>query len=149
MSQWPSSKATQVLAALIRIGWRLKRQSGSHKTLAREGWPDYVPRVSRLRRNRHCVTRFTTLPCGWESSIPRSGISESNSGGRSAGRLADSGRLLLEGSGKPWSVPITVRCAGGGKRQDRYSIDYFSRSSIAFALSNTSNASASVNEVFR
>lgn len=36
MSQWPSSKARQVLAALIRIGWHIKRQSGSHKTLARE-----------------------------------------------------------------------------------------------------------------
>ena len=42
MSQWPSSKARQVFAALVRIGWHLKRQSGSHKTLAREGWPDYV-----------------------------------------------------------------------------------------------------------
>ena len=42
MSQWPSSKTRQVLAALIRIGWHIKRQSGSHKTLAREGWPDYV-----------------------------------------------------------------------------------------------------------
>ena len=42
MSQWPSSKARQVLSALIRIGWHIKRQSGSHKTLAREGWPDYV-----------------------------------------------------------------------------------------------------------
>ena len=35
-------KARQVLAALIRTGWHIKRQSGSHKTLAREGWPDYV-----------------------------------------------------------------------------------------------------------
>jgi predicted RNA binding protein YcfA (HicA-like mRNA interferase family) len=42
MSQWPSLKARQVLAALLRIGWQIKRQSGSHKTLAREGWPDYV-----------------------------------------------------------------------------------------------------------
>lgn len=31
MSSWPSSKATRVLAALYRIGWSLKRQSGSHK----------------------------------------------------------------------------------------------------------------------
>jgi predicted RNA binding protein YcfA (HicA-like mRNA interferase family) len=30
-----------VLAALERIGWRVKRQSGSYKLLAREGWPDY------------------------------------------------------------------------------------------------------------
>lgn len=42
MSQWPSCKARRVLAALLSIGWQLKRQSGSHRTLSREGWPDYV-----------------------------------------------------------------------------------------------------------
>jgi len=42
MSQWPSSKARGVLAALLRIGWQIKRESGSHRTLARVGWPDYV-----------------------------------------------------------------------------------------------------------
>ena len=42
MSSWPSSKARRVLAALFRIGWTLKRQSGSHKTLFRPGWPDFV-----------------------------------------------------------------------------------------------------------
>jgi predicted RNA binding protein YcfA (HicA-like mRNA interferase family) len=42
MSQWPSAKARRVLAALLRIGWRIKRQSGSHKTLSREGWSDVV-----------------------------------------------------------------------------------------------------------
>jgi len=31
-----------VQAALLRIGWTLKRQSGSHRTLSREGWPDFV-----------------------------------------------------------------------------------------------------------
>jgi len=31
-----------VLAALLRIGWVLKRQSGSHRTLSRDGWPDFV-----------------------------------------------------------------------------------------------------------
>jgi predicted RNA binding protein YcfA (HicA-like mRNA interferase family) len=31
-----------VLRALHRIGWAIKRQSGSHRTLARPGWPDYV-----------------------------------------------------------------------------------------------------------
>jgi predicted RNA binding protein YcfA (HicA-like mRNA interferase family) len=30
-----------VLAALERSGWHVKRQSGSHKLLAREGWPDF------------------------------------------------------------------------------------------------------------
>jgi predicted RNA binding protein YcfA (HicA-like mRNA interferase family) len=27
---------------LYRVGWTLKRQSGSHRTLSRQGWPDYV-----------------------------------------------------------------------------------------------------------
>jgi predicted RNA binding protein YcfA (HicA-like mRNA interferase family) len=31
-----------LLAALFGIGWKLKRQSGSHRTLSREGWPDVV-----------------------------------------------------------------------------------------------------------
>ena len=42
MSQWSSAKARQVLAALLRIGWTVKRQSGSHRTLERSGWPDFV-----------------------------------------------------------------------------------------------------------
>ena len=42
MTSWPSAKARRVLAALLRIGWQVKRQSGSHATLSRHGWPDYV-----------------------------------------------------------------------------------------------------------
>lgn len=42
MSTWGAAKAPRVLAALLRIGWQVKRESGSHRTLAREGWPDYV-----------------------------------------------------------------------------------------------------------
>jgi len=43
MSRWPSTRAGRVPAALLRIGWRIKRESGgSHKVLGREGWPDYV-----------------------------------------------------------------------------------------------------------
>lgn len=42
MSQWPSAKAKRVLAALLRIGWRIKRESSSHKILSRPGWPDVV-----------------------------------------------------------------------------------------------------------
>ena len=43
MSHWPATKARQVLAALLRIGWTSKRQSGtSHRVRARTGWPDYV-----------------------------------------------------------------------------------------------------------
>lgn len=42
MSRWPSTKAKRVLAALKRIGWRIKRQRGSHRILERPGWPDFV-----------------------------------------------------------------------------------------------------------
>ena len=42
MSQWRTTKAKRVLAALMRIGWYIKRESGSHKILARSGWADVV-----------------------------------------------------------------------------------------------------------
>ena len=42
MSHWPATKARRVFAALLRIGWSIKRESGSHRTLARQGSPDFV-----------------------------------------------------------------------------------------------------------
>jgi len=42
MSQWSSAKAKRVLAALLQIGWKIKRESSSHKILSRPGWPDVV-----------------------------------------------------------------------------------------------------------
>lgn len=27
---------------VLGLGWSLKRQTGSHRTLSRDGWPDYV-----------------------------------------------------------------------------------------------------------
>ena len=42
MSQWPSAKAKRVYAALLKRSWQLKRQTGSHRTMARAGWPDFV-----------------------------------------------------------------------------------------------------------
>jgi predicted RNA binding protein YcfA (HicA-like mRNA interferase family) len=42
MSQWPSVKAKRLLAVLLKLGWTIKRQSGSHKTLSRDNWPDFV-----------------------------------------------------------------------------------------------------------
>ena len=40
--RWPAAKASRVLAALLRIGWSVKRVSGSHRVLEREGWNDFV-----------------------------------------------------------------------------------------------------------
>ena len=42
MSLWPSTRSQRVLAALLRIGWTVKRQEGSHRTLAHPTLPDYV-----------------------------------------------------------------------------------------------------------
>jgi len=42
MSAWPSTRARRVLAALLRIGWTVKRQSGSHRTLSRPECVDFV-----------------------------------------------------------------------------------------------------------
>ncbi len=39
---WPAAKARRVLAALLRIGWSIKRTSGSHRILERDGWQDFV-----------------------------------------------------------------------------------------------------------
>jgi len=42
MSQWRAIKANRLLAALLKIGWSVKRQASSHKTLEKSGYPDYV-----------------------------------------------------------------------------------------------------------
>ena len=42
MSEWPSARAKDVLAALVRSGWVVKRQTGSHRVLSREGQVDVV-----------------------------------------------------------------------------------------------------------
>ena len=42
MTSWPSLKARRVYAALLGVGWQLKRQSGSHRTLSRTGYADFV-----------------------------------------------------------------------------------------------------------
>jgi predicted RNA binding protein YcfA (HicA-like mRNA interferase family) len=40
---WPSAKASRVLATLLRIGWSVKREaSGSHRILQRKAWPNFV-----------------------------------------------------------------------------------------------------------
>jgi predicted RNA binding protein YcfA (HicA-like mRNA interferase family) len=42
VSSWGAAKARRVYAALLRVGWQLKRSSSSHKALALPGWPDFV-----------------------------------------------------------------------------------------------------------
>ena len=42
MSAWKSVKTKRLLSALLRIGWKVKRQTGSHKILERPNWTDVV-----------------------------------------------------------------------------------------------------------
>ena len=43
MRPWRTTKARRVLAALLHIGWTIKREAGgSHRVLARPGWPNFV-----------------------------------------------------------------------------------------------------------
>ena len=42
MSTWRSVKAKQLLAALLRIGWEIAWQRGSHRRLKKPGWPNYT-----------------------------------------------------------------------------------------------------------
>jgi len=42
VSQSAAVKARRLLAALVRIGWSIKRESGSHRTVSRPDWPDVV-----------------------------------------------------------------------------------------------------------
>jgi len=38
VGEWPATRADRVLVALLRIGWSVARQRGSHKRLTRPGW---------------------------------------------------------------------------------------------------------------
>ena len=42
MRAWRSIKAKRLFAALLRLGWSVKRRSGSHRVLERPGSPDFV-----------------------------------------------------------------------------------------------------------
>ncbi len=43
MSQWGSAKARRVLAALLSIGWTIKRETGSsHRVLSHPDFPNFV-----------------------------------------------------------------------------------------------------------
>jgi predicted RNA binding protein YcfA (HicA-like mRNA interferase family) len=37
-AEWPATRADRVLAALLRIGWTVARQRGSHRRLTRPAW---------------------------------------------------------------------------------------------------------------
>ena len=42
MSRWSSTQASRVLSGLLRVGWQIKRTTGSHTILQRTGWLDVV-----------------------------------------------------------------------------------------------------------
>ena len=42
MSIWRATKARRVYAAILRLGWSLKKQVGSHRRLERPDWPNFT-----------------------------------------------------------------------------------------------------------
>lgn len=40
--EWRAAKSSQVLKAILSIGWSVKRQKDSHRILSRVGWPNYT-----------------------------------------------------------------------------------------------------------
>jgi predicted RNA binding protein YcfA (HicA-like mRNA interferase family) len=42
VSTWRTTKAKRVYAALLRLGWTLKKQVGSHRKLQRAGWSNFT-----------------------------------------------------------------------------------------------------------
>ena len=42
MSTWRATKAKRVYAALLRLGWTLKKQVGSHRKLQRAGCSNFT-----------------------------------------------------------------------------------------------------------
>jgi predicted RNA binding protein YcfA (HicA-like mRNA interferase family) len=42
VSVWRAAKAGRVCAALLRLGWTLTKQVGSHRKLQRPGWPNFT-----------------------------------------------------------------------------------------------------------
>ncbi len=48
MSHWPPVKAKKLIAALVRIGWTVAWQSGSHRRLKRPGQEHLPPALLRL-----------------------------------------------------------------------------------------------------
>lgn len=39
---WRATKARRVLSVLLKIGWRIKRQKGSHRILEKAGWSAFI-----------------------------------------------------------------------------------------------------------
>jgi len=42
VTDWTLTRSSKVFAALLRIGWSVKRQSRSHRTMSHAEWPDFV-----------------------------------------------------------------------------------------------------------
>jgi predicted RNA binding protein YcfA (HicA-like mRNA interferase family) len=81
MTSWPSTRAPRVLAALLRIGWSIKRQTGSHRFLTRANWPDFVfafhdaeelgPRMLARIAKRTGLTPDDLCPALWKAAADR------------------------------------------------------------------------------
>jgi predicted RNA binding protein YcfA (HicA-like mRNA interferase family) len=42
VTEFPAVRASRAIAALLRIGWTVKRTKGAHRILSRPGYPDFT-----------------------------------------------------------------------------------------------------------
>ena len=73
MSHWKSVKAKQLLSALLRIGWEVAWQKGSHRQLKRTAWAGPSLQLQR----RHCIVASCPPPPPTETRSPPSPASAS------------------------------------------------------------------------
>lgn len=57
MSQWPSTKARVVLAALLQIGWTIKNANLAHHTVS------YPVLGGQILRSRFMIKKKSVLGC--------------------------------------------------------------------------------------
>ena len=64
MSVWRATKAKRVYAALLRLGWTLKKQVGSHRKLQRPGWSNFTFCFHDREEVGPAALARMTLSCG-------------------------------------------------------------------------------------
>lgn len=78
---WPPTKAKQALAALLPIGWTIKRHGGtSHRILARPGWQDVLFAYH---------DRVTLGPTAMKVLAGKTGLNDTRSVGVGSGNAPD------------------------------------------------------------
>src|SRR4051812_12076009 len=96
MNVWGARKTKLVLGALLRIGWQLKRQSGSHKVLSRDGWADFI---FAFQDGEEIGPKMLSGSLAMADCVPKTSDAEQGAnertGGATAGARLDANRMIF------------------------------------------------------